>query len=140
MSSSLVSGIGTSSLMQQTNNTISSMTGALSGVCGMGGSGTGGSGGGSNDRTTSGLVNNSTLHGVITSSTSSHALTDCGTGTLSGTVGGNVTSSFTGANISPLPVRAHQMNAMPPLCQVRNYYYIKTNYVFITPQIITQCS
>lgn len=117
MSSSLVSGIG-SSLMSQTNNTFTSMTGGLSGVCGIGSSVGNDRTSSYNDRTT---VNSNTFHGVITSSTSSHALTD-GTGTLSGTAGGNVTSSFTGANISPLPVRAHQMNAMPPLCQVRNYF------------------
>lgn len=64
--------------------------------------------------------------GGVTSSTSSHALTtnydgiggggltSGGTSGLSGL--GNVTIST--ANVSPLPMRAHQMNTMPPLCQV----------------------
>lgn len=51
--------------------------------------------------------------GLITSSTSSHALMDGHSG-----LGGTNTSSYTGANVSPLPVR-HQMSSMPPLCQVR---------------------
>lgn len=50
--------------------------------------------------------------GLITSSTSSHALMDQHSGLC-----GN-TTSYTGANVSPLPVR-HQMSSMPPLCQVR---------------------
>lgn len=71
--------------------------------------------------------------GGVTSSTSSHALTTydgissvlCsdragGTSAISGL--GNVTIST--ANVSPLPVRAHQMNTMPPLCQVCNFIYI----------------
>lgn len=51
--------------------------------------------------------------GLITSSTSSHALMDGHSG-----LGGTVTTSYSGANVSPLPVR-HQMSSMPPLCQVR---------------------
>lgn len=112
---STLAGIG-SSMAAPTSSTISSITGGLTGITGIGGTGT-------SHGTTSGLVNSSTIHGVITSSTSSHALTDS-TGPLTGTAGGNITS-FTGANISPLPVRAHQMNAMPPLCQVRNLLYMK---------------
>lgn len=65
--------------------------------------------------------------GGVTSSTSSHALTTTYDGvggggglTSGGTSGlsglGNVTIST--ANVSPLPMRAHQMNTMPPLCQV----------------------
>lgn len=51
--------------------------------------------------------------GLISSSTSSHALMDAHSG-----LGGTVTTSYSGANVSPLPVR-HQMSSMPPLCQVR---------------------
>lgn len=74
--------------------------------------------------------------GGVTSSTSSHALASTYDGILSGGVGlntertcltsggtaglsaamGNVTIST--SNVSPLPMRAHQMNTMPPLCQV----------------------
>lgn len=67
--------------------------------------------------------------GGVTSSTSSHALTsqyDGLTGDRSGTSGlGNVTIST--ANVSPLPVRAHHMNTMPPLCQVCIFCFVLLN-------------
>lgn len=61
---------------------------------------------------------------AVTSSTSSHALTTYdGTG-LSNSGIGNVSMGTCGVNVSPLPVRAHQMNTMPPLSQVCIYYII----------------
>lgn len=61
--------------------------------------------------------------GAVTSSTSNYGLTDCSfMGTSSGAHQG-ATSYSSGAagtaNISPLPIRANQINnTMPPLCQV----------------------
>ena len=54
------------------------------------------------------------MMGGVTTSTSSHALTN-DTGGLC-----NTSNSYTvgGVNVSPLPVRAHQMSTIPPLCQV----------------------
>lgn len=89
--------------------------------------------------------------GGVTSSTSSHALASTYDGILSGGGGGgglmgerscltsggtaglsaamgNVTIST--SNVSPLPMRAHQMNTMPPLCQVCPSSY-KFFFIFV---------
>jgi hypothetical protein len=59
--------------------------------------------------------------GAVTSSTSNYGLTDSSyMGTASGAQGATSYSGAAGtANISPLPIRANQINStMPPLCQV----------------------
>lgn len=64
----------------------------------------------------------------VTSSASSHALAD---GIYSGasavSIGGNVYS--TGANVSPLPVRANTISTIPPLCQVLTLITYNYNYM-----------
>lgn len=111
-----IGGITSSSGSALGITSLSGATGILGTSSALGATGLGKSG---LERATGG-----TMGGGVTSSFSSHALSSHYGDALGG-LGGTLSGagplggvSISTANVSPLPMRAHHMNTMPPMCQV----------------------